>query len=68
MAELVPMDEAARRLACSKRSLADLRWRTKVGLPAIRIGRRLSFSEADLDRVIAARREQLVRTRDEATV
>ncbi len=45
-------EEAATRLGQSPRSLADPRWRRRVGLRATRVGRNLRFLESDLERLL----------------
>lgn len=46
------LDEAARFLKCSPRSLADRRYRERIGLDVRRVGRRLVVLENDLLRVL----------------
>ncbi len=53
------VDSAARLLGVSPRSLADRRYRKKLGLPATKIGRRTVFREADLLSVLERGRQQL---------
>lgn len=55
----ISLEQAAERLSVSPRSLSDRRYRTRLGLAAVRIGRRLTFSETDLDRLIREGRERL---------
>ena len=57
--QLLTVDEAAARLGVSPRSLADRRWRSRVGLTATKIGRRALFREADIERLIARGVERL---------
>ncbi len=45
-------EEAAARLGQSPKSLADQRWRRRVGLRATRVGRSLRFLESDLVRLL----------------
>ena len=45
-------EEAATRLGQSPRSLADPRWRRRVGLRATKVGRSLRFRESDLERLL----------------
>ncbi len=45
-------EEAATRLGQSPRSLADPRWRRRVGLRATRVGRNLRFLESDLVKLL----------------
>jgi hypothetical protein len=56
---LVPKKEASRRLGVAVRSLEDPRYRSRIGLPAIHIGRRIGFDEGDINRLIARGRETL---------
>lgn len=52
-------EEAAAQLGVSKRSLSDKRYRLRIGLPAVRIGRRIGFEERDVERIITRGRERL---------
>jgi hypothetical protein len=56
---LLNLEQAAERLAVSPRSLGDRRFRLRVGLHAIRVGRRIGFAEDDVDRLIMRGREHL---------
>jgi hypothetical protein len=58
-------EEAAPVLGASPHSLADRRWRQRVGLRATRIGRSLRFQESDLEGVLQRGREHF---RDELKV
>ncbi len=51
--------QAASLLAVSPKSLADARWRRRVGLRATRVGRSLRFLESELERLLARGLEQL---------
>lgn len=53
------IDEAAKLLSISPRSLADRRYRLRLGLPARKIGRRVVFIEGDLLRILERGREPL---------
>jgi len=53
------LHEATKALGVSPRSLADRRYRTRIGLPARKVGRRVVFLEQDLRRLLAARRDGL---------
>ncbi len=53
--------EAADVLGISPRSLADRRYRTRIGLPARRIGRRIVFLESDVRRLLELGKERLVK-------
>ncbi|MBI2884179.1 MAG: helix-turn-helix domain-containing protein [Candidatus Methylomirabilis oxyfera] len=55
----ISLEQAAERLSVSPRSLSDRRYRIRLGLAAVRIGRRLTFSETDLERIIREGRERL---------
>lgn len=57
---VVRKQEAAQRLGIAVRSLEDKRYRTRIGLPAVRIGRRIGFDERDLEHIIARGRETLL--------
>jgi hypothetical protein len=57
--KLISADETAERLCVSPRSLLDKRYRLRIGLNAVRIGRRLGFIEADVERLITRGREKL---------
>lgn len=54
----VSLEQAAERLSVSPRSLSDRRYRVRLGLAAVKIGRRLTFSEADIEKIIRAGRER----------
>lgn len=56
---LVTREEASSRLRVSPVSLGDRRYRRRIGLPVVRVGRRLFFDEVDIRRVIDAGRETL---------
>ena len=53
------IDEAALLLKVSPRSLADKRYRVRLGVPARKVGRRLVFVETDLLSLLEQRREVL---------
>lgn len=55
----ISLEQAAERLSVSPRSLSDRRYRVRLGLAAVRIGRKLTFSETDLARLIREGRERL---------
>jgi hypothetical protein len=57
--QLLTVAQAAARLGVSPRSLADKRWRVRVGLAATKIGRRVGFRDEDIARLIARGRERL---------
>ena len=56
---LVPEEEASRRLGVAVCRLEDKRYRTRIGLPAVHIGRRIGFDECDIDRLVASGCETL---------
>lgn len=56
---LLTPEEAAHRLGISLRSLLDKRYRFRIGLPATKIGRRVGFSENDIEKLISRGREKL---------
>jgi hypothetical protein len=58
---VIALDEAARQLDLSSLSLADKRFRIRIGLPAIKIGRRLVFDERDIKQLISRGRERPAR-------
>jgi hypothetical protein len=53
------IDEAARALSLSTRSLHDKRYRLRIGLPARKIGRRTVFLEADVLKLLERGKERL---------
>lgn len=56
---LLSTEEAGLRLGVSPRSLIDKRYRFRLGLSAVKIGRKVGFAEADIDRLIEKSRERL---------
>lgn len=57
---VLSVDEAAQRLGVSPRSLLDKRFRTRTGLPAIKIGSRpIGFDEGDIEKLVERGRERL---------
>ena len=56
---IMPLKETAQRLGLSHLSLADKRFRTRIGLPAIKLGRRLGFDERDVEQLIVRGRERI---------
>ena len=56
---LYSVQEVALWLGCQPGSLRDPRYRTRIGLAAIRIGGRLMFAEDDVEQLLARNREQL---------
>jgi hypothetical protein len=57
--QLVSVVEAAQRLGVSRVSLRDKRYRARIGLPAIKIGRRIGFADHDLEQLMIRAREEL---------
>lgn len=56
---VLTVEEAAARLSISPRSLIDKRYRLRLGLAAIKIGRRVGFEESSIERLIERGRERL---------
>lgn len=54
----ISLEQAAERLSVSPRSLADRRYRVRLGLAAVKIGRRITFAESDIERLIREGRER----------
>ena len=52
------IDEAARLLSISPRSLADRRYRLRLGLAARKIGRRIIFLEEDILKLLERGKER----------
>jgi hypothetical protein len=59
MEELITTDEAARRLCLAPSSLIDPRFRARLELPCVRVGRKIAFATADIDALITRRKEVL---------
>ncbi len=55
---LLTLEETAQRLGVSSLSLADKRYRNRIGLPVIKVGRRLCFEEGDIMMLIKRGRER----------
>lgn len=55
MEQLLTVDEAAKVLSVSPLSLATPRWRRHVGIPTVRVGRRLLFSPTALSEYVRSR-------------
>lgn len=55
----ISLERAAERLSVSPRSLSDRRYRVRLGLAAVKIGRRITFAESDIERLIREGRERL---------
>jgi hypothetical protein len=56
---IVSVEETAIRLNIRPKSLLDKRFRARIGLAAVHIGRRIGFAEGDIERLIARGREKL---------
>lgn len=56
---LLSAEEAGLRLGVSPRSLIDKRYRVRLGLSAVKIGRKVGFAEGDIERLIVRGREHL---------
>ena len=56
---IVSVEETASRLNVRPKSLLDKRFRARIGLAAVHIGRRIGFTEEDLERIITRGRERL---------
>lgn len=61
--KLLSVEEAGLRLGVSPRSLIDKRYRLRLGLSAVKIGRKVGFAESDIDKLIECSREHLPRAR-----
>ena len=57
--KVISKEETAGRLNVSPSSLSDKRYRLRIGLNAVKIGRRLGFLESDVQRLITHNREKL---------
>lgn len=55
--KLIDVAAAAVRLGVSPRSIIDRRYRERVGLRCVRVGRRLLFTEQDIEAIIRRGRE-----------
>jgi hypothetical protein len=56
---MITLEETARRLGFSPLSLADKRFRVRLGLPAVKLGRKLGFDERDVEKLILRGRERM---------
>ena len=56
---IVSVEETATRLNVRPKSLLDKRFRARIGLAAVHIGRRIGFAEGDIERLITCGREKL---------
>lgn len=57
--KILTAEEASQRLGVKPGSLLDKRYRLRIGLPAVKIGRRVGFAEDDIERLIKRGREKL---------
>ena len=55
---VMSLEEVAQKLGVSPRSLADKRFRARIELPAVKIGRRVGFDERDVEQLILRGREK----------
>ena len=56
---IISVKETAHQLGLSPLSLADKRFRVRIGLPAVKLGRRLGFDERDVEQLILRGREKV---------
>ena len=56
---VIPLEETARLTGFSPLSLADKRFRLRIGLPAVKLGRKLGFHERDIEQLILRGREKI---------
>jgi hypothetical protein len=56
---VIGLDDAAKRLNVAPSSLLSERYRRRLGLPVVRIGRKVGFAEEDVEAVIQRGREVL---------
>ena len=56
---VIPLEETAQLLGLSPLSLADKRFRVRLGLPAVKLGRKLGFDERDVEQLILRGRERI---------
>ena len=63
--KLLTLEETASRLGVKPTSLSDKRYRCRIGLRAVKVGRRIGFEESDVDRLIVRGREKLPFTTQE---
>lgn len=57
--KVLSVEETASRLGVKPTSLADKRYRSRIGLRAVKIGRRVGFEESDVEKLITRGREKL---------
>ena len=63
---VMSLEEVAQKLGVSPRSLADKRFRARIELPAVKIGRRVGFDEHDVEQLILRGREKMLVERGQA--
>jgi hypothetical protein len=56
---IISVKETAQQLNLSPLSLADKRFRIRIGLPAVKLGRRLGFDERDVEQLVLRGRETM---------
>lgn len=59
VSRLLTADEAGQRLGLAPRSLLDRRFRLRLGLHGVKLGRALRFDEGEVERLIERGRERL---------
>ena len=57
--KLLTLEETASRLGIASTSLADKRYRARIGLAGVKVGRRMGFVELDVERLITRGKEKL---------
>jgi hypothetical protein len=57
---IISVKETARQLNLSPLSLADKRFRIRIGLPAVKLGWRLGFDERDVEQLVLRGREKML--------
>jgi hypothetical protein len=62
---IISVKETAQQLGLSPLSLADKRFRARIGLPGVKLGRRLGFDERDIEQLILRGREKMLVERGE---
>ena len=56
---MLSISEAADRLSIASKTIRDPRWRLRVGLPLVRVGRRVGVLEDDILALLRKGREHL---------
>jgi Helix-turn-helix domain len=57
--KLLSLDQAAAALGIKPRSLQDKRYRSRIGLAGVKVGKRLLFDMRDLERLVSKGKEHL---------